>query len=150
MCTNRRLAGSVWCGLCYENLRGRASHKGHLGYRQRRAVDPAPTKMPIRKPTAEAPVRTSFDASSGSYDMIIGPVTLEYVTDEKWEDGTPRVPCSLLLFHEMGKWKVCINDRGLGRTAWVTSLSPGGALAALEEQLAADTCDWRKARPGRK
>ena len=150
MCENRSRASAAWCGQCYENLRGRASHRGHLGYRAGPRRPGKVTTMALRKPTAN-PIADSIVPTATIGELaLFGPTTWEYLTAVTWEDGSPRVPCSLLVFYELGKWKLCVNDRGLGRTGWVTGNTPSDVFSAVERALMDDSLDWRKARPGKK
>lgn len=73
------------------------------------------------------------------------PLTVEMLTARCYGDGSPRVPATLTIFAEMGVWKLCLNDKDLARTAWISSASLVGAIERLEAQLGSDSCEWRKA-----
>jgi hypothetical protein len=76
--------------------------------------------------------------------MSVHPALSEYLTLDRWEDGTERETATLLLFAEDGLWKACLHDRAEGRTAWVSSGTVTGLLERLEEGCASDDLEWRK------
>lgn len=146
MCSNRSVATAVWCGYCYENLRGRANHRGHLRCRRRRGVNRDQRTMALRKPVADAQRLDGGDGGAGGDLAILFPTLFEYVTNGEWDDGSGRQTSSLLLFFEDGLFKVCLNDRALGRTCWATGRSAEGAVMSLEGALASGSNDWRKSK----
>ena len=150
MCQNKRVAGSAWCGYCYENLRGRANHRGHLRCRRRRSVSHDDRRMGLRKPVVDVGRPDSRGGGATSEYAVLFPRLFEYVTEGAWEDGTPRQTSSLLMFFEDGYWKTCLNDRALGRTLWATGVNPEAAITSLEAALASEAADWRRSSSGRK
>lgn len=78
----------------------------------------------------------------GDY-LPLYPTLTDYLTCEAWEDGTPRVPATVMLFAQDGRWKVCINDKAMSRVAFIAGLTPESALQAAEDGLASDDLDWR-------
>lgn len=142
-----------WCGFCYENVRGRASHRGHGGFRPSRVVE---DRTMLKKPTPVDgfPVGTGGDPLfARSVDATSYPNLFSYLTEERWDDGSPRETSTLLLFVEHGILKVCLNDRAVGRTCFLSCASFDAALEALEHGLASDTLPWRakvQGRPGKR
>lgn len=67
----------------------------------------------------------------------------EYLTAATWEDGTARMPSTLLIFAEDGYYKGCLNDRDASRSLWVAGASIPDVLEALEGHLRAGTGEWR-------
>ena len=57
--------------------------------------------------------------------------------------GKPRVGGTLTLFISDGYVKLCCNERHVAKTCFVTALSVGQALEALEKGLQGGTLDWR-------
>jgi hypothetical protein len=138
-----------WCGLCYENRRGRASHAGH---RFRCAgVEREVTVMGlIRRNTASdvagAPVgNPPWDPGSG-----LGQATWEFLTTVLWDvGGGKRETGTVLLFGDAGRLKVVLNDRDANLIAFVTVGPSAAVLDAIEEALLSTDTDWRAAkRPG--
>lgn len=136
-----------WCGLCYENLRGRSNHKGHRGYRAERkrekivALDASKRRV---RPGPGAPSDVGLDR-----DDVIGnsrEILFDFLVERVWSDGRPRQTASLLIFVDEGQWKACLNDRDSGSVAFVSSSSVGGLLDAISDGLRGDSLDWRRGR----
>lgn len=71
------------------------------------------------------------------------PAMIEALTMRTWEDGTPRETSTLLVFIDGGKWKCCVNDRDVPRSAFVTADTLATLLVAVEKGLREDSLDWR-------
>lgn len=71
------------------------------------------------------------------------PCLHEWLTLDKWEDGTDRAPSTLMLFLDDCKPKGCLSDREEGKVAFVAAWTFTDVLTALEEGLLADSLDWR-------
>lgn len=76
------------------------------------------------------------------------PALWEYLTVDRFDDGTARETATLLLFVEDGLVKGCLNDRAGARSCWVSATSMGGLLGLLEEALQSDQAEWRVKREG--
>lgn len=64
-----------------------------------------------------------------------------------WDDQTPRLPATLLIFVEpTGVLKLCLNDREMNRSVFVTATTFAGALQTLEDGLQSQRLDWRTRR----
>jgi hypothetical protein len=72
------------------------------------------------------------------------PTVLEYLSSTRWDDGSERQTSTVLVFCEEGRWKACLNDRAMDRTAFVSGNTPEGLLTNLEAALADGTVDWRR------
>lgn len=68
---------------------------------------------------------------------------MEYLTADKWPEGEERQVSTLLVFSEDGIFKVCLNDRDMGRSLWVSGPSIPDALEALESTLRHGGGEWR-------
>lgn len=66
-----------------------------------------------------------------------------YLTQSAWEDGTPRLTSSLLLFEQDGFLKVMLRDRENGLCLWVAAPNLSSAFAAVELALSDPTVEWR-------
>lgn len=111
--------------------------------------------MPISKPSGSGGGGGRSAAPLGGWLKELTPTLLEYLSETQYDDGSPRQTATLTVFVETGVVKLCLNDRDLGRTAWVTSDSLENAIAAMEGRLADGSADWRSTsgggrRPGRK
>lgn len=133
-----------WCPLCYVNLRGRESHRGHRWYRGKR-----------RKESDDVGLRRCTDGSPGSGGggdrpfercrLSEGyPTLLEFLTRQRWDDGKSRVRGTLLVTWSEGRFRAWLNDKDAGRSAWVSQPTLSDLLASLEAGLDADDLEWRK------
>lgn len=78
------------------------------------------------------------------------PAVWAFVTQGAWEDGSPRVTGTILLFWERGRLKACLSDRDAQAVAFVTLTGAGDPLDELEDALRADNIDWRAQKPWNK
>lgn len=101
--------------------------------------------MPLKKPSgySAASLVSATAAVYGEWERK-APSLSAFLCDLLWDDGTSRVPGSLLLFTGDGQWKGCLGDREAGIQAFVSALTPGKLMDALELGLAADKLDWRR------
>jgi hypothetical protein len=133
-----------WCGLCYANVRGRASYKHHKGYRSPPSCSrSAPMVFKLEK-------RSLSPQGDGGVVMGAGvllaarPALSAMLCDETYADGGARKTATLLLFTDGGAFKACLRDRDADETAWVSGEGLEGILDALEAGLQGGRLDWRK------
>jgi hypothetical protein len=77
----------------------------------------------------------------------------EFVSMGSWEDGTPRVPGTLLVCTGDGAWRAWLNDRDGEVAAWTSADTLQGLLEAVETGLREGSLTWRptaKRSPGKK
>lgn len=143
------LTGLADCGYCVANLRRRSSHCGHAGYRTGSIKKGKYVDMSIRRRelTGADIVNAPRSQEAGSFGAF--PTLLERLSLESYDDGSARERDTLLLLIEGGLCKACINDRDGGFYAFVSGGTFDDVLIALEEQLVADTVEWRASK-GRK
>jgi hypothetical protein len=75
------------------------------------------------------------------------PSLFEYLTAGIWDDGTPRLRSTLLVFSDGPSWKVCLIDKATQRKAFVSAQTFQEAMMAMETGLTSQTLDWRRDRP---
>lgn len=134
------------CGLCYSNRRGRSCYAGHWGYGKQRKKEKHSMADFLRKKSKEekkGPLQQDFTMCEFAKRY---PCLHEWLTLDKWEDGTHREPSTLLLFLDDGRPKGCLNDREGGKVVFVAAWTFTDVLVAMEEGLLADTLDWRTAK----
>jgi len=62
----------------------------------------------------------------------------------RWDDGSSRIPSTILFFLEAsGEMKCCLNDRANNRSCFVTGVSIREIMGTLEFALKNDSADWR-------
>lgn len=99
--------------------------------------------MALKKPD---PAATSNGVAGGSRDgdeWVLYPTLMEWLTEERWDDGSSRLTSTLLIFCEQGAWKVCFNDRAADRNTFLAAGTFAGVLGLLEERLSAGTIEWK-------
>lgn len=73
------------------------------------------------------------------------PALWRYLTDDRWDDGSPRERATVLLVVEGPFVKAWLNDRAAQRSAWVTGVGLEDTLKTLDQGLAQDSLAWRRA-----
>lgn len=71
------------------------------------------------------------------------PSLMGYLACDRFDDGSPRQTATLLMFFEQGGLKMCLNDRHLSRSAFVTAATFCEVMDKLELGLTNDTLEWR-------
>lgn len=136
-----------WCPWCYEGVRGRASHRGHLGYRAPRRVNrDMALSTSVRRAVQEAvpggvPAAEEDTGALKAYPLLQG-----FLRETAWEDGAARQTATLMLFAEDGRWKVMLNDRDAGCVCFVSGDSVAKCLGSVEKGLQAGNLDWRRSK----
>jgi hypothetical protein len=101
--------------------------------------------------------RRSVGAGAGSVyaypargeDLASYPTLVEFLTLDRFNDGTPRVPGTVMLFVEDGRLKVCFNDRQEQVVGFVCVDSLETLLDDLEKLLEGDRVEFRVSKAGR-
>lgn len=74
------------------------------------------------------------------------PALHEYLTLDRFDDGSPRERSNLLIFCEDGVIKCCLNDRANGCSLWRSGHDLLDVLTGMDGTLQKGTSDWRGAR----
>jgi len=132
-----------FCGLCYEQRRGR-SH-GH-GKRPLPVLDSPLSTLEVFEMGMKRPASDSQRATGTNEDDPVFfdwyPHLHERLSETKWEDGKSRKTDTLMLFREHSMWKILIHDREARLKAWVSAATWEGVLKALERGLGEETLEW--------
>lgn len=99
--------------------------------------------MGVKKRAAAAAENGGLRGSVDCNVLVGLPTLLSYLTDDKYEDGTPRQRSTMSVFVEEGMVKIALNDRQEHASMYVAAEGLGTALEALESKLDAGTGDWR-------
>jgi len=100
-------------------------------------------------------VKKAKASESGPVDPVGGldadwlkrhPALVEYLTLDRFDDGSRRETASITLFAGEGMLKACFNDRANRRMAFVSGSSPSALLGALERGLSSDSLEWREVK----
>lgn len=133
-----------WCGQCYSNKKGRSNYRGHFGYRAPPPMKVESLAMVLKRRDAAAAAVGSQGKLAPSKWGLAHPLLWEMLTQDQWEDGTPRKLATLTIFLDEGLIKLSLNDRAQGLVGFVTGPSVEEALRTLEAQLKDDRVEWRK------
>lgn len=133
------------CLLCLVNRRARGNYRGHWGYRPYRRRLRCEMSQFVKRPVTPSGSSGDSDAGVSPAFRAKFPALVEFLTELAFEDGTPREPSTLLTFIEDGVWKLCLNDRALGRTLWVSGDTFTSTVESMERSLEDGTGCWRKA-----
>lgn len=71
------------------------------------------------------------------------PLLWHFLCDCKWDDGTDRLPGTVLLLFQDGLLKAWLNDKAVRKTCWVSSDTWGGLLKACQKALEGHGGEWR-------
>jgi len=71
------------------------------------------------------------------------PTIMAFLKDEKFDDGTPRMPGTISLFCKGGCLTFAINDRVRNVTAYVNAHTFVEALDLIERGIFDDSLDWK-------
>lgn len=131
------------CPTCWSNYRRDTNRPGHRYY-----ISPARPKRRkcwwyMKKPVGPKP---GAPAESMVLDDLVAkrwPHLGEYLAESAYEDGSPRVTSTLLVFAEDGWWKGCLKDRDNERSLWHSNDTLESLLDGLEELLATGRAEWR-------
>ncbi len=99
-----------------------------------------------RDPSSSNGPGTPAAACTSSSDLAMFPTLIEFLFSTRWEDGTSRLPGTLLIFMDGGRLKACLSDRDQGLVAFVTGGSTSELLSASERLLDDEGADWRPQR----
>lgn len=135
-----------WCGECYAGLQGRAAYRGHFGHRPAIFGDKEDDEMSMQRRTATSDRGMSLGKAAACEMSRRLPTLFEFLTVTQWPDGAERVPATVLLCWEDGRWKMWLSDKDAALTCWVTAETLSGVLASAEAAIEGDAGDWRPAR----
>lgn len=137
------------CPLCRSGVVGIVNHTQELHRRRMELGRKGNETMPLKKPDPVAADGGVPQRARKGDEWVLYPTLMEYLAEDRYEDGSPRRTATLLIFFDQGEWKGCLNDRDTDRVAFVTATCPTAILVVLEDKLASSSIEWRAAkRPG--
>jgi len=132
-----------FCPLCNAGIIGIINHKAELHLRWLGLQEKGYDEMGIKRPATVEGAPGISGASRDGNDWVLYPTIMEWLTEEKYEDGKPRVTSSITLFAGEGLVKASFNDRDFNRVAFVTAKTFEELLAIIEAKLTESSLDWR-------
>jgi hypothetical protein len=100
--------------------------------------------MPLKKPVVTALSKFGMPASSwdGS-SLALYKELMEFLSSTSMEDGSKRVPGTLLISTGAGRWQGKLKDPGARVYCFVTAETMEGLLEALQRVCETGEADWR-------
>lgn len=96
----------------------------------------------MKKPEKSVKGRSSKSWPDGAWlDMY--PCLVEHISDETWEDGSPREVSTLVIRGQDGRVLGALNDRETKCSLYRSGDTVGEVLEALEKVLEDGIGDWR-------
>lgn len=97
----------------------------------------------VKRPDASGGCATPLPTMMDEVFLNLYPNLYEHVMTEKWDDGTPREPHTLLIFADAWLWKVMVKDRVESRVAFLTAPTFTELLEGCEKVVLTGKADWR-------
>jgi hypothetical protein len=79
-------------------------------------------------------------------DTTALPALVEFLSAGSYADGAVRVPGTLTVFFEAGRWKICLNDRDQEICGWATVAELVDLPLAVDLLIQEGKVDWRELR----
>ena len=78
------------------------------------------------------------------------PALVAFIADREWEDGSRRIPGSIILFVQDGQYTACLTEKNSPfQVAFQAARTVAELLSRVEAGLRAGTLDWRAQRGGK-
>jgi len=99
--------------------------------------------MAIRKRDLSSKHIPAKNAWNDPGDKSDYPNLFAFLTDTKYDDGSPRVPGAVSIFTSQGVLKACINDKDQISTAFVEGATLHELIEWIERAICDDTTEWK-------
>jgi len=86
------------------------------------------------------PARNAWTDAGDKADF---PNIYSFMVDQKYDDGSPRVPGAISIFTSQGVLKACINDKDNISTAFVEANTIHELIECIERAICDDATEWR-------
>lgn len=133
-----------FCPFCYSGAKGRQVYSGHFGFRQMRSQKEESVGRYVKTRPSPSSQRNGLAIIDPGVVLSPFEALFEYLSVDRYEDGSARAVATLLIFAEDGSWKACLNDRAEARSTWATGSSIEACLEALDVALKSGSADWRR------
>lgn len=91
-------------------------------------------------PTKPPAVGTGFSDKEFEKEF---PYLAAFLLQTTWADKSERLPGTITVFVQDGQMKLCVNDRDLNRSAFVTAPTWAMLIQITEDKLSDDSLEWR-------
>jgi len=135
-----------FCGLCYENRKGRAAHKGHRYYSGRVIRRVQFWEYQMQRPSqAPRPKKGEFACCDTVFKSTY-PLLCAGMCDPWWDDGKPREPWTLKISMNDQQVMLTVNDKDSKLVAFTSAEALVEGLEAIETALESGGLSWRKSK----
>jgi len=142
-CSNPTRKTRFWCWGCYENIRGKANHRGHLKYRSPPASKPYYWSQEMKKPISTGEALGKSDIPDDTTFAKDFPALWEYLTHDTYDDGSSRERSTIKLRVESGRWLLAVNNEDARQSAYTTGTTLKETLKACNKALQDETAEFR-------
>lgn len=107
--------------------------------------------MSLKRRNGQSENGLDWAAVAGEEFVFGFPCVLEFLSRQSWEGGVARVPGTMMVFYEQGRWKLWVHDRDASESCFLSGTSLEEVLRSLEGILSEGGGDWRPdkgQRPG--
>jgi len=132
-----------FCPLCEKGVIGIVNHKAELHRVRMELLEKGNDEMGIERPSVATGDARAHGIGKRSDDWLLYPSLMEFLTEEKYTDGSARQCGTLTVFSDGGSVKASVNDRDLNRVAFITAETFEGLLGLVEDKLKSSSVDWR-------
>jgi len=99
--------------------------------------------LAIKKPSAGGAPKPMANAWVDKVDQADNPNTYAFLTDTKYDDGSPRMTGSISIFTQIGVLKACIADKDNKRVAFIEAPSLCELFGLIEMAICDESTDWK-------
>ena len=146
LCLGGTPATEHWCPWCYENRRGRATHKGHAHYYPRVPRRITYEDFAVKRPSqASRPKKGEFECPDAAFQSNY-PELARFLCDEYFDDGKPRKRGTLKIWMDDVGVHLYLNDPDSKMGAFTTAEGLTEALMGAEAALGGGTISWRRSK----
>lgn len=143
-CTAGLLGSGSFCGCCYENVRGRANHKGHRHYSGKPRAKYVDWSTMFKKVVLPGSVPTEGFECSDEKFLKDFPTIAQGMCDPWGSDEKPRQLWTLSVKMDGKSVQVTISDKAIKASSYTTAPTLHQALRLANAAAEADTLTWRK------
>lgn len=97
----------------------------------------------LKKPTDTKKVGAAASSFSDKEFEKEFPYLAAFLLQTQWADKTERLPGTITVFVQDGQMKLCVNDRDMNRSAFVTAPTWAMLIQITEDKLSDDSLEWR-------
>jgi len=101
----------------------------------------------FKKPKLDSVLKPMLNAWSDPGDKSDFPNIFGFLTETKYDDGSPRMTGSFSVWTQLGVLKASISDKDNQRVAYVEALTLHELIETIERTICDDNTDWKGQKP---